>query len=131
MQYALLIYTEEPTEEPPAEAMAKELDAYDVFTRHIRDRGAMLAGEALQPVTTATTIRQKDGDRLTTDGPFAETKEGLGGFYLIEAKDLDEALELAGKLPAIEYGASIEVRPIWETASMEAPAEAQPAGAAS
>lgn len=135
MRYAILIYdaeTANPSPEPPDPAVFGEvMAAYNAYTEMLRQRGAYLGGEALQPVTTATTIRRKDGDRLTTDGPFAETKEGLGGFYLIEAKDLDEALELAGKLPAIEYGASIEVRPIWETASMEAPAEAQPAGAAS
>ena len=72
-----------------------------------------MAGEALQPVTTATTVRIRDGQAMTTDGPFAETKEALGGFYIIEAADLDEALELAAGCPAATYG-SIEVRPIWE-----------------
>ena len=92
MQYVLLIYTEESTDEVPTEAMAAQLAQYDVFTKHLRDRGAMLAGEALDSVATATTVRVVDGRTITTDGPFAETKETLGGFYLVDAADLDEAI---------------------------------------
>jgi hypothetical protein len=111
MQYALLIYAEEPTETPPDEAMAAEMEAYNVFTRHIVERGAMKGGEALHSTTSATTVRVRDGRTMTTDGPFAETKEALGGFYVVEAADLDEAIGYAALIPSATRG-SIEVRPI-------------------
>jgi hypothetical protein len=115
MQYLLLIYTPElpPQSEIPPEVFQQQLAAYDVFTREVRERGAMLAGEALQPTETATSVRVRDGQTLVTDGPFAETKEALGGFYLVECKDLDEAIELAAKIPGAQRG-TIEVRPIWQ-----------------
>ena len=113
MQYALLIYTKPGTYDSlsPAEREALSLEYYA-----LRDEPGMLGGAALQPVTTATTIRVRDGLAMTTDGPFAETKEALGGFYLIEARDLDEALELGAACPGAKYG-SIEVRPIQELPS--------------
>jgi len=111
MRYLLLIYTEEPTEMPPADVMAGQMEAYDAFSNEVRDRGLFEAGEALHPTTSATTVRVRDGETVTTDGPFAETKEALGGFYLITAKDLDEAIELAAKIPGAVHG-SIEIRPI-------------------
>jgi hypothetical protein len=113
MQYALLIYNEEPTEDVPQELIQAEQAAYDVFTRHIRERSALVAGEALQPTATATTVRVVDGKTITTDGPFAETKESLGGFYLVEAADLDEAIAYAAMIPGARHG-SIEVRPVWD-----------------
>ncbi|TMF36133.1 MAG: YciI family protein [Chloroflexi bacterium] len=113
MRYLLLIYAEEPTEAPPPDVAAAELQGYNAFTEDIRRRGLFIAGEALHPTSTATTVQIKDGVLITTDGPFAETKEALGGFYLVEARDLDEAIELAGRIPAAKHG-SIEVRPIWE-----------------
>jgi hypothetical protein len=113
MQYVLLIYTQEPTEEVPAEAIAAQMGEYNAFTQHLRDRGAMLAGEALDGVATATTVRVVDGRTITTDGPFAETKETLGGFYLVDAADLDEAIAYAAMIPGAKYGC-IEVRPIWD-----------------
>jgi hypothetical protein len=113
MRYLLLIYTEEPAEMPPAEAIEAENAAYAIFTKDIRERGLFQAGEALLPSTAATTVRVRDGRTVTTDGPFAETKEVLGGFYLIDGRDLDEAIELAAKIPAANRG-SIEIRPIWE-----------------
>jgi hypothetical protein len=113
MQYALLIYTQERTEDAPDDVMTAQFAAYEQFTRHLRERGAMLAGEALQPVATATTVRVVDGKTLTTDGPFAETKETLGGFYLVEAADLDEAIGYAAMIPGAAHG-SIEVRPIFD-----------------
>ncbi|HEY8871113.1 MAG TPA: YciI family protein [Candidatus Limnocylindrales bacterium] len=113
MRYLLLIYTEEPTEAPPPEALEAQNAAYAVFTRDIRERGLFQAGEALLPSTAATTVRVRDGRTITTDGPFAETKEVLGGFYLIDGQDLDEAIDLAAKIPAATLG-SIEIRPIWE-----------------
>ena len=115
MRYLLLIYVAEATEPPPPEVMAAEMKAYGAFTEDIRARGLMQAGEALEPTTTATTVRVQDGRTITTDGPYAETKEALGGFYLVDARDLDEAIELAARIPAAKHGA-IEVRPIWEQA---------------
>ena len=94
--------------------------------KHVRERGRCSAGEALQPTATATTVRVRDGRTVTTDGPFAETKEALGGFYLVEAADLDEAIELRGDDPRARTG-SIEVRPIWDSAApRRAPANRPP-----
>jgi hypothetical protein len=109
----LLIYGEELTEPPADDVAAASHAAYAAFTSDIKARGLFQAGEALTPTSTATTVRVVDGETVTTDGPFAETKEALGGFYLIEARDLDEAIETAAKIPAAREG-SIEVRPIWE-----------------
>ena len=112
MQYLLLIYQNETAlnDSAPAdrEAMFK---AYGAFTQSIITSGNMRAGDALQPTSTATTVRVRDGKTLFTDGPFAETKEQLGGYYLIEAKDLDEATKIAANIPSAKYG-SIEVRPV-------------------
>jgi hypothetical protein len=83
------------------------------FGEEMGARGVLQGGERLQPVTTATTVRVRDDEVVTSDGPFAETKEQLGGFYLVECKDLDEAIEVAARIPGARYG-SIEVRPIWE-----------------
>ena len=103
MQYILLIYTEESPVEPPAQDMAAQLDAYNAFTDSLRATSALVAGEALHPSTTATTVRVRDGQTLTTDGPFAETKEVLGGFYLVRAADLDEAIAHAARIPGARY----------------------------
>jgi hypothetical protein len=113
MRYALLIYTPETTEVPPEEAMAESIVEYDKFTQHVRDRGALEAGDALHPTSAATTVRVVDGKTLATDGPFAETKEALGGFYIVKAADLDEAIAYAAMLPGAKHG-SIEIRPIWD-----------------
>src|SRR5439155_24479970 len=86
---------------------------YTAYTAALLRGSLFIAGEALHPTSTATTVQIKDSVLITTDGPFAETKEALGGFYLVEARDLDEAIELAGRIPAAKHG-SIEVRPIWE-----------------
>jgi hypothetical protein len=117
MQYALLIYTVEPTEAVPDDAMAAEMDAYNAFTEHVRSRDAYRAGEALLPTATATTVRVRDGQTLTTDGPFAETKEQLGGLYVVEAADIDEAIAYAAMIPGAKHG-SIEVRPIVDFAAV-------------
>jgi hypothetical protein len=117
MQYALLIYTPEPTEEVPQEQLGAEMEEYNAFGQHLRDRNAMLGGEALDSVATATTVRVVDGRTITTDGPFAETKETLGGFYLVEAADLDEAIGYAAMIPGARYGC-IEVRPVWDYSSV-------------
>ncbi len=114
MRYALLIYGDQSgPENPSPEESQATMDAYCAFTRDIQERGVMQAGEALQPFTTATTVRVRDGETLVTDGPFAETKEQLGGFYIVDCKDLDEASEIAAKIPGAQTG-SIEVRPIME-----------------
>jgi hypothetical protein len=113
MQYLLMIYANEAEHARIDEASGKKLyEEYGVFTQGIVQSGNFKAGDRLRPVDTATTVRVRDGKTLTTDGPFAETREQLGGYYLIEAKDLDEALAIAAKIPSARYG-SIEVRPIW------------------
>ena len=86
---------------------------YGKFTQEILDSGEMVSGDPLQGVETATTVRVRDGKRTTTDGPFAETKEVLGGYYIVDVKDLDRAIELAAKIPGARVGA-IEVRPVME-----------------
>jgi len=114
MRYLLLIYADE-THYPRMSAQENEkmIGEYRSFTANIQKAGAYVASDRLQPTTTATTIRVRNGETLTTDGPFAETKEQLGGFYMIEAKDLDEANAWAAQIPSARYGC-IEVRPIWQ-----------------
>ena len=90
---------------------AEMSEGYKTFSKEIKASGHFVAGDALQPVHTATTVRLRDGKVTTTDGPFAETREQLGGYYLVEAKDLDEAVKLAARIPSAKTG-SIEVRPI-------------------
>lgn len=114
MRYLALIYSEEQDPATVAPEQWKQItDAYNTFTAEARAAGVMLAGDALQPTSTATTVRVRDGKTLTTDGPFAETRETLGGFYMFEAKDLDEAIDWAARLPGSWWG-SVEVRPIME-----------------
>jgi hypothetical protein len=113
MKYALLIYSSEAAGPQTEEAMMEEMPEWFSYTEELNQAGANLAGEALLPAATATTVQIRNGERITTDGPFAETKEVLGGFYIVEAADLDAALEWAAKIPAAPYG-SIEVRPVME-----------------
>ena len=115
MQYLLLIYQNEtgPEMTNPAALEKMSLD-YREFTQSIVKSGHMRAGDALQRTSTATTVRVRGGKVLQTDGPFAETKEQLGGFHLVEAKDLDEATAIAARIPGARVG-SIEVRPILPT----------------
>ncbi len=129
MQYALLIYTAEPTAEVPEDLMREEMEAYNVFTQHVAQRGALKAGEALHPSSTATTVRVRGGHTIATDGPVAETKEVLGGIYVVEAADLDEAISYAAMIPGALHG-SIEVRPIVDLGDM-APSAAAAAASAS
>jgi hypothetical protein len=112
MKYLCLIYDDEQKlgAMPQAES-DKFMAEYFAFSDDIRKSGHMIHGEALQPVQTATTVRKRNGKISTTDGPFAETKEQLGGFYLIEAKDLNEAIQVASRIPSVRIG-SIEVRPV-------------------
>ena len=115
MQYLLLIYQRESDWAALSETeTGKVFQEYMEFSRGIRKSGNYVGGNALQPVETATTVRVKDGKTLTTDGPFAETKEQLGGYFLIEAKDLDDAIAIAARIPDARTG-SIEVRPIMPT----------------
>jgi hypothetical protein len=113
MQYLLLIYSNEAqiAALDPAK-MGALMNEYMDFTQGIVKGGQFKAGDRLRPTSTATTVRVRDGKTLTTDGPFAETREQLGGYYLIEARDLDEATAIAARIPGARYG-SIEVRPIW------------------
>jgi len=112
MKYALLIYTD-PSVAASPEEMAKTMEDYYKFTNSITERGINLGGEALDGVETATTVRVRNDETLTIDGPFAETKEILGGFYLIDVPDLDAAIAVAAELPGSWHG-SVEVRPIWD-----------------
>jgi len=119
MKYLLLIYENEKAAAGLSEAeQGKIFQEYMDYTNRINKSGNYIAGEALQPISTATTVRVKEGKTLTTDGPFAETREQLGGFYMVEAKDLDEAIALATGIPAVRTG-SIEVRPIMPTPPIE------------
>jgi hypothetical protein len=112
MQYLLLIYDDESKSKSATQAdQAAMMKEYGEFTASIVKTGNMKGGEALQPSSTATTVRLREGKTLTTDGPFAETREQLGGYYLVEAKDLDEAIKIAARIPSARSG-SIEVRPI-------------------
>ena len=112
MQYALTIYDDQSRwpEMSPEEGEAMSA-AYGRVTEEMRAAGVFRAGEGLQPVTTATTVRVPNGERLVTDGPFAETKEQLGGFYVLDCKDLDEAIDWAAKIPGAQSGC-VEVRPV-------------------
>jgi len=114
MRYALLIYASEQDWASQTEEESQAVNQeYMTFTKDIIDRGLMKGGEALQPTSTATSVRVRNGDTLTTDGPFAETKDQLGGFYLVDCKDLDEAVEVAAGIPDARRG-TIEVRPVME-----------------
>ncbi|MCB8979714.1 MAG: YciI family protein [Ardenticatenaceae bacterium] len=114
MQYLLMIYTSEQqdAQRSPAEQEAN-MGEYFAFTNEVRQAGVMVAGEALHPTTSATTVRVRNGQISSTDGPFAETKEQLGGYYLLNCENLDEAIQWAAKIPGARDG-SIEIRPIWE-----------------
>jgi hypothetical protein len=115
MRYMLLIYGDEAA---GAKRSAQERSAifqqYGEFTEGIQRSGAFLAGDPLQPTSAATTVRSKNGKAVPTDGPFAETKEQLGGYYIVEAANLDEALSIASRCPAVRAGGAVEVRPIME-----------------
>jgi hypothetical protein len=112
MQYLLLIYDDESQwASMPDEKRDSLYAAYGTFTAELRDSGAFVGAHQLQPTSTATAVQVRDGETLTTDGPFAETKERLGGYYLIEVESLDEAIEWAAKIPTARAG-TIEVRPV-------------------
>src|SRR5688572_9365095 len=112
MQYLLLIYDDETKWASMSEAESgKFFGEYMEFTEGVKKSGKYVAGDALQPTSTATTVRVRDGKTVTTDGPFAETREQLGGYYLVNAENLDDAIAIAARIPSAKIG-SIEVRPI-------------------
>src|SRR5919108_4139673 len=112
MQYLLLIFDDERVwGEMSEEERGKLYAQYGTFTNELRESGALVSADQLQPSTTATLVQVRDGETLTTDGPFAETKEQLGGYYLIEAESLDEAIEWAARIPGARDG-KIEIRPV-------------------
>ena len=110
LRYMCLIYANENSAENQSPSLGQE---YGTFSQEVAQKKVMLAGDPLQSVGTATTVRVRNGKATTTDGPFAETKEQLGGYYILDCKDLDEALAYAAKIPSAD-GGSIEVRPVWE-----------------
>jgi hypothetical protein len=114
MQYALLIYSKPGTLESLSPAERETLSA-EYFA--LRDEPGILGGAGLQPVTTATTIRLADGKPLVTDGPFADTKEVFGGYYVYEADNLDQATEMAARIPVLRLGGTVEIRPVMGKAS--------------
>jgi len=117
MKYMLLVYLDEQcmTESERADCYVQSA----LLAQEIHASGKYLDASPLHPVSTATSIRVREGKRLVTDGPFAETREQLGGFYLINAKDLDDALAIAGRIPAVRYG-TIEIRPVMEIPGLPA-----------
>jgi hypothetical protein len=114
MKYMLLIYDNEKVwaDMPPAE-QGRLFGAYMKFTEEIKASGHYISGAPLQPVATATSVRIRNDKQLVTDGPFAETQEQLGGYYLVEARDLNEAMGIAARIPSVHFG-TIEVRPVME-----------------
>jgi hypothetical protein len=117
MLYMLLIYSEEKKIGGMPEAeLGRMMAEYNDFTKHITSNGQFKEGARLKPTPSATTVRVREGKTLTTHGPFAETHEQLGGYYVVEAKDIDEAVALAARIPGARLG-TIEVRPVWSTAT--------------
>jgi hypothetical protein len=113
MQYLLAVYSEErAAESMPREQMSEIVNAYMAYTKALQDAKILVASNRLRPTSAATTVRTIDGQTKVLDGPFAETKEQLGGYYLIDVSDLDAALDWAKRCPAARYG-TVEVRPIW------------------
>jgi hypothetical protein len=117
MRYIMLIYANERDwESKGPEERARVMEAHGVLDAELASGGKLRTCDALQPTRTATTVRVRDGKTLVSDGPFAETKEQLGGFYIVEARDLDDAIAIASRIPPAGWGA-VEVRPIWEAPS--------------
>jgi hypothetical protein len=124
MRYMLLIVGDESQyADWSEEDRAAQMKLWDDYTKALVDAGAMVSGEGLQTSTTATTLRVEDGERVLTDGPFAETKEQIGGFYVIDCRDLDEAIDWAARLPSSARGGITEIRPVmdYDAAGMDDP----------
>ena len=114
MQYMLLIYSaEDAGPQYGTPEWGAMMEGYNAATKTFRDDGVMVAGDPLESVTTATSVRRKDGKVETMDGPFAETKEALGGYYILDCADLDSALRYAAMIPTVDYG-TVEVRPVMQ-----------------
>ena len=112
MKYAFTIYVDESQRESASpEDMQAMTQAYGELTAEMEKQGVLVAGEGLYPTPTATTVQVREGERSVTDGPFTETKEQLGGFYVLDVKDLDEAIDWAAKIPGAQFG-SVEIRPV-------------------
>ncbi|HYT62730.1 MAG TPA: YciI family protein [Gemmatimonadales bacterium] len=117
MKYLCLIYQEEKQEaNVPRDEIQKAKADFRAFTEDIKKTGNYVGSHGLQHTDTATTLRVRNGKLSTTDGPFAETKEQLGGYFLIDAKDLNEAISIAARIPSAKWG-SVEVRPVWDRTS--------------
>lgn len=115
MKYMLLIYGAQDAQPQTEEAVQRVMDEYWAYEKAVADAGVRIASDALQGVETATTVQVRDdGERVVTDGPFAETREILGGYYLLDVPDLDAALDWAARCPGAKYGSKIEVRPVME-----------------
>jgi hypothetical protein len=115
MRYMLLIIGDESRYSEMSEEEGKaQLERWSEYTKELVDAGAFVAGDGLQTSTSATTLRVQDGERLLTDGPFAETKEQIGGYYTIECKDLDAAIDWAAKMPSAALGGVTEIRPVMD-----------------
>jgi hypothetical protein len=110
----LLIYNPAGAGEPTPEQLQEIGSRYDAYTQSLVDAGVLVGGDALEGPDVATTVRERDGQTQFTDGPFAETKEFLAGYYLLNCPDLDTALDHASRLPAVGFGGSVEVRPVWD-----------------
>jgi hypothetical protein len=125
MKYLLTIYNDESGfADATPEDVQQVMAAYEAFGREVSEAGAMLGGEGLQPSSTATTVQVRDGNAITSDGPFADTREQLGGYYLLKCRDLDEAIGWAGKIPGAQNG-TIEVRPVMDYEAMGTPTEGE------
>ncbi|MFI5036007.1 MAG: YciI family protein [Acidimicrobiales bacterium] len=115
MRYLLMIYSDEAAEATmSAEDGTMMMAAYDAFGNEQGAKGVLRGGERLRPTSDATTVRVRDGQLTTSDGPYAETKEQVGGYFLIECDNLDEAISVAAAVPAAHHGGTVEVRPIWD-----------------
>lgn len=113
MRYLLMIYDDESTWATMTDAQrAAGMEHYEKYSAWLNEKGWMRGGDQLADTGQATTVRQKDGQDLTLDGPYAETKEQLGGYYIVECANLDEALEAARRVPSVAFGGSVEVRPL-------------------
>lgn len=119
MKY-MLILTSAPEDgpQPGSPEEAAEMSEWFAYDKQLEEAGALAGGEPLMPIETATTVRVRDGKTITTDGPFAETKEHLGGYYIIDVADLDAAISWAAKVPNVGYG-SVEIRPVLDLSQME------------
>jgi hypothetical protein len=129
MKYLLIIYNDESAyADATPEQIQQVMAAYDEFTRELAESGTMLGGEGLQPSNTATSVQVRNGEVVTSDGPFADTREQLGGYYLLDCRDLDEAIGWAAKVPGAQDG-TIEVRPVmdYEAAGASGPEGSQEA----